>query len=278
MGYGLMQLVGPNAWGAPQDRAGALRLLRHTAELGINFFNSANVYGPHVANDLLAQALHPYSDVVIGNKIGPTRGPDGSWGLDPSPASLRQQLQDYLRRLKLDTAELIILRADGDLPDAHNVVPWEDSVGALADFQRQGHVKRVGVSGVTPDQLRQAQAIVRVEVVENCYHLLDRRGGAVLAACEAHGIAFTPYCPLGDGHLPADAPALAGAARRLGATPAQVALAWLLRRSAVMVPIPGTKSLTHLEENVAAGALVGALSEDEIAGLTALTPEPWAAS
>jgi aryl-alcohol dehydrogenase-like predicted oxidoreductase len=159
---------------------------------------------------------------------------------------------ESLRRLRVDVAELTILCADGDLPHAHHDVPWEDAVGALADLQRQGYIKRVGHSGVAPAQLRQAQAIVRIEAVEIRYNLGDRSGGAVLADCEANGSAFTPYLPLGAGYLPRDAAALGGPARRLGATPAQVALAWLLRRSATLVCIPGTKSLAHSEENVAA--------------------------
>src|SRR5579862_8606636 len=124
-----MQLVGPNAWGPPRDRTSAIQLLRRTVELGVNFFNSANVYGPHAANDLLAAALHPYTGLVIGNKIGPTRGADGSWGLDLRPECLRKELQESLRRLRVDVAELTILRADGDLPHSQAEVPWEDAVG-----------------------------------------------------------------------------------------------------------------------------------------------------
>jgi aryl-alcohol dehydrogenase-like predicted oxidoreductase len=255
------------------DRDGAIRLLRRTAELGINYFSSANAYGPHVANELVAEALYPYADLVIGNKIGPTRGEDGSWKLDTKPESLKRHLQESLRRLKLDVADLSILRSDGDFSPYHNEVPWEDSVGAMAEFKQQGYIKRVGVSGVTPEQLKRAQAIVRIDLVENRYNLLDRSGGGVLATCEAHGIAFTPYEPLARGALAAGIPALEGPASRLEATPAQIALAWLLRRSPVMVCIPGTRTMAHLDENVAAGALAARLTDDEVAALTTLVPE-----
>ena len=273
IGYGVMQLLGPAGFGPPPDRPHAIHVLRRAAALGITYINSANAYGPHHANDLIAAALHPYGEIVIGNKIGPTRGADGSFGLDLRPESLRRALQEALRHLQLEVAELAILRADGDLP-AKSAVPWEEAVSAMADLQQAGDIKRIGVSGVTLDQLRRARAIVRVDAVENRYNLWDRQAEAVLADCEAHGTMFTPYQPLNAGTLPAGG-VLGALARRLEATPAQIALAWLLKRSSVIVCIPGTRSLAHLEENVGAAALAERLTDADVAALAqpaAFTP------
>jgi aryl-alcohol dehydrogenase-like predicted oxidoreductase len=162
MGYGVLKLLGPYGFGPPPDRDGAIRLLRRAVDLGVTYFNSANPYGPHHANDLIAEALHPYRDIVIGNKIGPTRGPDGSFGLDQRPESLERELHESLRRLLVEASELSILRSDGDHAHARkNEVPWEEAVGSMADFQRRGYVKRIGLSGITLDQLRRAREGVR---------------------------------------------------------------------------------------------------------------------
>lgn len=264
LGYGAIRLPGDRVLGPPADHEGAIRVLRRAVDLGVNYVNSANAYGPHVSNDLIAEALHPYRDVIIGNKIGPTRDAEGSWGVNLRPEYLRQELEESLRHLKVAASELTILRGDGDLPDKSDV-PWEEAVGALAAFQQDGLIRRVGISGVTLDQLRRARAIVRVDVVENRYHLLHRHSEAVLAECEADGIAFTAYQPLGQGRLMQESPALHAVAGRHGATAAQVALAWLLCRSPCIVCIPGTRSLTHLGENVAAAALASELADEDMA-------------
>jgi pyridoxine 4-dehydrogenase len=207
--------------------------------------------------------------------VGADRGPDRSWLTDNRPETLRRQVHDALTDLRVEASDLTYLRLGGDGQAALSDVPLEDSLGALVDLRDQGLIRRIGLSGANPGQLRRARLMTPIAAVENRYNLLDRSGVEVLADCEAHGIAFVPYWPLAFGQL-AEHRALEGPARRLGATHAQVALAWLLRRSPVLVAIPGTSSVEHLRSNIAAGALAPRLTSDEVTALTALTDESTA--
>jgi aryl-alcohol dehydrogenase-like predicted oxidoreductase len=273
VGYGAMQLAGAGVWGRPDDPGNAVAVLREAVALGVNFLDTANAYGPRTVNQLIAAALLPYPDgLIVGNKVGADRGPDRSWLTDNRPETLRRQVHDALTDLRVSASELTYLRLGGDGQSAPSDVPLEDSVGTLVELRDQGLIRRIGLSGANPDQLRRARAMTPIAAVENRYNLLDRSGVEVLADCEAHGIAFVPYWPLAFGQL-AEHEELEAPARRLGATHAQVALAWLLRRSAVIVAIPGTSSVEHLRSNVAASALAQRLTDDEVTALTALTDE-----
>jgi pyridoxine 4-dehydrogenase len=276
IGYGAMQLAGPGVWGWPDDRDNAAAVLREAIALGVNFIDSANAYGPRTVNQLIADALHPYPDgLVIGNKVGAVRTPDRSITTDHRPDTLRRQVREALADLRVDVSELTYLRLGGDGVAAPTDVPLEDSLGALVELRDEGLVRRIGLSGADPAQLRQAQAMTRIAAVENRYNILDRSGGSVLPICEVFGVAFVPWEPLAFGQLAnkARCEEIDPPARRLGATQAQIALAWLLRRSPVIVPIPGTTSIAHLRSNVAAAALAEELADDEVAKLTALTEE-----
>lgn len=250
MGFGAMRVTGPDIWGPPKNRAEALEVLKRTVDLGINLIDTADAYGPEVSEQLLAEALHPYAPgLVIATKAGLTRPSAGEWRRDGRPEHLRAACEASLRRLRIECIELFQLHA----PDPR--VPFAESVGALAELQRAGKIRLVGLSNVDVDELTQAQRIVQVVSVQNRYNLDDRHHDPVLAACERDGIAFLPWYPLAAGPLARSRGALDRVAQRHGATRAQVALAWLLARSKVMVPIPGTSSVAHLEENVAAAAL-----------------------
>jgi pyridoxine 4-dehydrogenase len=273
IGYGAMQLAGPGVWGRPNDPGNAVAVLREAVALGVNFFDTANAYGPRTVNQLIAAALYPYPDgLIVGNKVGADRGPDRSWLTDNRPETLRHQVHEALADLRVPASELTYLRMGGDGQSAVSDVPLEDSLGALVELRDQGLIRRIGLSGAGPGQLRRALAMTPIAAVENRYNVLDRSGVEVLVDCEANGIAFVPYWPLAFGQLAAHE-ALAVPARRLRATHAQVALAWLLRRSPVVVVIPGTRSVEHLRSNVAAGALAPLLTDGEVAALTALTDE-----
>jgi aryl-alcohol dehydrogenase-like predicted oxidoreductase len=249
LGYGAMRVCGPSVWGPPNDRAHALRVLRRAYELGCNFIDTADSYGPHIDEELIAEALHPYpKDLVIATKGGLTRPAPQRWDEDGRPEHLRRALEGSLKRLKLECIAVYQLHA----PDPK--VPFEESLGALAQFQRQGKVRHVGVSNVSVTQLEQARRIVPIVSVQNEYNLEDRSSEDVLKACERLELAFLPWYPLGAGAALRSAK-VKTVAKKHGATPAQVALAWLLKRSPVMLPIPGTNSLKHLEENVQAGKL-----------------------
>jgi aryl-alcohol dehydrogenase-like predicted oxidoreductase len=249
MGFGAMRVCGPQVWGPPKDRAAARRVFRRAIELGVNFFDTADSYGPHVDEELIAEALHPYPEgLVIGTKGGLLRPRPSAWDADGRPEHLKRALEGSLKRLKLERIDLYQLHA----PDAR--VPFADSVGALAEVQRAGKIRHVGISNVSVPQLEEARRIVPIVSVQNEYNLEDRACEDVLKACERLGIAFLPWYPLGAGAALRSA-RVKEAARRVQATPAQVLLAWLLARSKVMLPIPGTASIAHLEENVAAGAL-----------------------
>src|SRR5437588_1037062 len=256
LGYGAMRVLGPDVWGPPKDRAAAHRVFRRAVELGVNFFDTAESYGPHEDELLIAEALYPYpKGFVIGTKCGLTRPSRSRWDPDGRPEKLQRDLEGSLKRLRLERIDLYQLHA----PDPK--VPFEESLGALAAMQRAGKIRHIGVSNVSVKQLEQARKIVPIVSVQNRYHLGDRNSEDVLKACEKLGIAFLPWYPLGDGQVLQSAK-VKKLASRIGATPAQVAIAWLLAKSPVMLPIPGTSSVEHLAENVAAASLK--LSADDL--------------
>lgn len=249
LGFGAMRVCGPQVWGPPRDRAHALRVLRRACELGCNFIDTADSYGPHVDEELIAEALHPYPEgLVIATKGGLVRPRASRWDEDGRPEHLRRALEGSLRRLKLERIDLYQLHS----PDPK--VPFAESVGALADLQRAGKIRHVGISNVSVAELDEARKIVPVVSVQNEYNLGNRSSEDVLRACERLGIAFLPWYPLGAGAALRSSKVKA-LGRKVRATPAQIALAWLLARSPVTLPIPGTSDLQHLEENVAAAKL-----------------------
>jgi pyridoxine 4-dehydrogenase len=277
IGYGAMQLAGPGVWGPPADREAARTVLRRAVEMGVTFFDTANAYGPRTVNQLIGEAFRPWPDgVIVGNKVGAGRGPDRSWILTGDPGTVRRQVHEALTDMGTEVSELTYLRLPGDTPGVGSRVPLEDSLGALAELRDQGLVRRIGLSGASPEVLARAQRITPIAAVQNRFNLLDRSGVQVLADCETQGIMFVPYFPLAAGRLTGLA-ALAAPAQRLGVTPTQVALAWLLRRSPAVVAIPGTADLEHLRSNVGAAEVAGRLTEDEVADLTALADESGAA-
>jgi aryl-alcohol dehydrogenase-like predicted oxidoreductase len=261
LGYGAMQLTGPGVWGEPADVDGALRVLRAAVDLGVNFIDTADSYGPFVAEKLIKKALHPYPEhLVIATKAGLTRQGPGVWRPVGRPEYLRQQAELSLRHLGVERIDLFQLhRIDPQ-------VPLADQVGELAALQLEGKVRHIGLSEVTVEQLTAAQEIARIVSVQNLFNLADRRAEPLLAHAEANGIAFIPWFPLATGSLAGEGGPLTELSRRLGHTPAQLALAWLLHRSPVLLPIPGTASLAHLEENVGAAEVV--LSEEDVAALS----------
>ena len=261
LGFGAMRLCGPGIRGWPEDRENALRVLRRAVELGANLVDTADSYGPEVNELQVAQALHPYADsLVIATKGGLVRDDrPGGWPADGRPAHLREACEGSLRRLRLERIDLYQLHR----PDPK--VPFEESVGGLARLREEGKIRHVGLSNVDVEQLARAQEIVPVVSVQNRYNLADRHSEDVLEACEEQGIAFFPWWPLAVGDLAEPGGRLDAVARGHDATPAQVALAWLLARSPVVCPIPGTASLEHLEENMAAAELE--LTPGELAAL-----------
>jgi aryl-alcohol dehydrogenase-like predicted oxidoreductase len=261
LGYGTMQLTGKGVWGPPRDHDEAVRVLRRAVELGITFFDTADSYGPYVAEDLLREALHPYADdVVIATKAGLTRqGPD-QWTPLGQPAYLRQEVEMSLRRLGLERIDLFQLhRIDPAYPVA-------DQVGELKRLQDEGKIRHIGLSEVSVAQLKEAQQTADIVSVQNLYNLAHRDAEELLDHCEAEGIGFIPWFPLATGELAREDGPLAVAAKEHDASPSQLALAWLLRRSSVMLPIPGTSSVDHLDANTAAAAIE--LTDDEFASLT----------
>ena len=247
MGFGAMRVTGDGIWGDPPDREQAKRLLRRAVELGVDLIDTADSYGPDVSEELIAEALYPYPEgLVIATKGGSLRPGPGAWVRDGSRRHLRDACEGSLRRLRLDVLPLYQLHA----PDPN--VPFEESVGALVELQQAGKIRHVGVSNVSEELLRRAQTVATVVSVQNRYNLSDRSSEAVLRACEGDQIAFLPWAPIDRGGT---TPALEAVAAGTGATPAQVMLAWLLERSPMVLPIPGTGSLQHLEENVAAAGL-----------------------
>jgi aryl-alcohol dehydrogenase-like predicted oxidoreductase len=267
LGYGAMRVTGPGIWGEPADRAEAIRVLRRAVELGVDFIDTADSYGPSVSEDLIREALHPYDDVTIATKGGLFRpGPD-QWGQDGRPEYLRQCVEMSLRRLGLETIDLYQLhRIDPKVPPA-------DQVGELNQLRKEGKIRHIGLSEVTVADIAEARLTAPVASVQNLYNLLDRRHEAVLDYCEREGLGFMPYCPIATGQLASPVGRLAMLARQAGATPVQLALAWMLRRSPVMLPIPGTGSVTHLEENVAAAQVE--LTDEHFRALSGLgEPRP----
>ena len=259
LGFGAMRVAGPDVWGDPRDRPAMRRLLVRAFELGHTFFDTADSYGPNVSEIIIAEALHPYpAGLVIGTKGGLVRPSRHRWDEDGRPEHLRRALDGSLKRLKLDCVDLYQFHA----PDPR--VPFADSIGTLAEAQRAGKIRHLGVSNVTVAQLDEARRIAPIVSVQNEYNIENRSDEAVLAACEKAGIAFIPWFPLGAGRAFRSAK-VKRIATRLNATPAQVALAWLLAHSPVVLPIAGTSSLAHLEENAAAAALK--LSSADLAAL-----------
>jgi aryl-alcohol dehydrogenase-like predicted oxidoreductase len=247
MGFGAMRVTGAGVWGDPPDRDEAVRVLRRAVELGVQLVDTADSYGPFVSEDLIAAALRPYpDDLVIATKGGLVRTGPGQWHPVGRPEYLVQCVEMSLRRLKLDCV---------DLYQFHEIdaqVPLEESIGAIADMQRQGKVRHVGVSNFTASELERARSVATIVSVQNEYNLADRRGEDVLEVCTRDGLGFIPWAPVADGRLTRPGAVLEQAAAAHGVTLAQLSLAWLLHRSPVMLPIPGTASLAHLEENVGA--------------------------
>ncbi|MFG1711048.1 oxidoreductase [Nonomuraea sp. M3C6] len=285
LGYGAMQLPGSGVWGPPADHATALTVLRRAVELGVTHIDTSDFYGPHVANDLIREALHPYpADLVIATKVGVVRDEWHGFEAAAEPAQLREQVEENLARLGKDRLDLVYLRVGGDGLLYPSETPFTESFQALADLHRRGLIRHLGLSGVTTTQLDEARQIAPVVAVQNRYHIFDRSGADVLSACEAAGIAFVAYFPLAAGMLrpgldlsqapPGMAPsseqlaALDETADRHSATRAQVALAWLLARSPVTLAIPGTSSPAHLEENLGAAGV--GLTDDDIVALDKL--------
>ncbi|AGZ40943.1 aldo/keto reductase [Actinoplanes friuliensis] len=276
IGYGAMQLAGPGVWGHPDDPEAARRVLRLAVELGVTFFDTANAYGPRTVNQLIGQALHPFPEgVIVGNKVGAGRGDDRSWLITDHPDTVRQQVHEALEDLGTDVSELTYLRLAGDTPGTGGDVPMEDALGVLVELRDQGLIRRIGLSGASPEMLARAQKMTPIAAVQNRFNLLDRSGVQVLTDCETQGIMFVPYFPLASGRL-TSLEALTAPAQRLEATPAQVALAWLLRRSPAMVVIPGTSNPDHLRANIAANEVAAQLTDAEVERLTALVDESTA--
>jgi aryl-alcohol dehydrogenase-like predicted oxidoreductase len=257
LGFGAMRITGDGIWGEPDDREEARAVVRRAVELGVNLIDTADSYGPHVSEEIIAEAVHPYPDgLVIATKGGLTRSGPNRWERDGRPEHLREACEGSLRRLRVDRIDLYQLHA----PDPE--VPYERSVETMAELREEGKVRLVGVSNVSVAQLEQALEIVPVVAVQNRFNLADRASEDVLEACEERGIGFIPWFPLATGSLAQPGGPLDEIGERHDATPSQVALAWLLARSPVMLPIPGTGSVEHLEENLAAANLT--LSEEEV--------------
>ncbi|WP_285042280.1 aldo/keto reductase [Plantibacter sp. LMC-P-059a] len=263
LGYGTMQLTGEGVWGEPDDRDGAIRLIKRAAELGVNFFDSADAYGPDVTDTLLREALHPYDDIVIATKVGQTRQGPGEWTPTGVPAYLRQQVELGLRRLAVDRIDLLQLhRIDP-------TVPFEDQIGELRKLQDEGKIRHIGLSQVSVADVEAAQQIAPIASIQNLYNLTDRSSEDLLDWSTEHGVAFIPWFPLATGALSKQDGPLTQLAERHDATPSQLALAWLLKRSPVMLPIPGTSSVEHLEDNLQ-GATIE-LTDDEFEELSAVS-------
>ena len=264
LGYGAMRLTGPGIWGPPKDRKVALAILRRAVELGVNFIDTADSYGPHVSEELIAEALHPYpSDLVIATKGGWERPGPNQWTHNATPDHLRKAVEGSLKRLRLEHIDVYQLHA----PD--NVVSFDVSVETLAELKREGKIRMVALSNVTQEHIERARRIVPIASVQNRYSFADREWDYIVDYCERNGIVFIPWFPLGAGRIAGEV--LNQVAQAHHASPTQVALAWLLRRSSVMLPIPGTSSIEHLEQNVAASSLrLKAEEYDELAGVPEL--------
>jgi pyridoxine 4-dehydrogenase len=260
LGYGTMQLTGEGVWGEPDDHDEAIAVLRRAVEEGVNFIDTADSYGPEVAENLIREALHPYpDDLVIATKAGLTRPGPGDWKPVGRPEYLRQQCELSLRRLGVETHDLFQLhRIDPEVPVA-------DQVGELAELQKEGKIRHIGLSEVDVDQLKEAQKTATIASVQNLFNLTKRDAEPLLDHCEENGIGFIPWFPLATGKLVEDGGPLAKIAAETGAEPSQLALAWLLKRSPVMLPIPGTSSVAHLDQNLGAAGLE--LTDEQFAAL-----------
>ena len=262
LGFGAMRLTGEGIWGPPKDRAAALAVLRRAVELGVNFIDTADSYGPNVNEELIAEALAPYPrDLVIATKGGWNRPGPNQWTHDASPAHLREAVEGSLKRLRLDRIDVYQLH----VPDP--VVPFDASIETLANMQQEGKIRLVGLSNVTVEHIERARKLVPIVSVQNRYSFADREWDNVVDYCERNGIAFIPWFPLGAGRVAGRL--LERIAKAHKVKPIQIALAWLLKRSPIMLPIPGTSSVAHLEENVEAASLQ--LSEKESLELTGIT-------
>jgi pyridoxine 4-dehydrogenase len=259
LGYGAMRITGPGIWGEPKDRDEARKVLQRAVELGVNFIDTADSYGPEVSENIIAEALYPYpKDLVIATKGGFARSGPNKWEAVGRPEYLRQCVEMSLRRLKVERIELYQLhRIDPK-------VPVEESLGALKDFQKAGKIRHIGLSEVSPEEIDQAGKTAKIVSVQNQYNLSDRRHEKVLKYCEQHNLAFIPWFPVASGKLAQPGGPLDQVAKQHHATVAQLSLAWLLHHSPVMLPIPGTSSVKHLEENIAAAEVH-------------LSPEEWKA-
>jgi pyridoxine 4-dehydrogenase len=257
LGFGAMRITGEGIWGEPDDRDEAIAVVRRAVELGVNLIDTADSYGPEVSENIIAEALHPYPDgLVIATKGGLVRPGPGRWERDARPKHLREACEASLRRLRLERIDLYQLHA----PDPE--VPFEESVETMAALREEGKVRLVGLSNVSVEELERAERIVPIASVQNRFNLEDRKAEDVLEACEERGIGFIPWFPLATGKLARSGGPLDEIAERHDATPSQIALAWLLARSPVMLPIPGTGSVEHLEENLAAAFIE--LSDEEV--------------
>jgi aryl-alcohol dehydrogenase-like predicted oxidoreductase len=270
MGYGAMQLAGPGVFGPPKDRTAALAVLREAVAAGINHIDTSDFYGPHITNHLIREALHPYpSGLTIVTKVGAVRGSDASWNPAQSPGELSRAAHDNLRNLGVDVLNVVNLRVMGAVH-----TPTEASIAeqftALAELQRQGLIRHLGLSNVTSAQVAEARGIAAVACVQNYYNLANRHDDALIDEFDRRGIAYVPFFPLG-GFAPLQSQTLSAVAKHIDATPMQVALAWLLRRARNILLIPGTSSLTHLRENLAAAELT--LSDDVFRRLSEIGKE-----
>jgi aryl-alcohol dehydrogenase-like predicted oxidoreductase len=265
LGFGAMRITGPGVWGDPPERHAAVLLLRRAVDLGVDFIDTADSYGPFVSEELIREALHPYREVTVATKGGLLHTGPGRWEPDGRPEHLRRSAEMSLRRLGLDTIELYQLHA------IDPQVPAADQLGALDELRREGKIRHIGLCGVSTEEISEARLTAPVACVQNPYHLADRRHEPVLDYCEREGIGFVPCSPLaltGAGRRAHWAGPLARLAAATGTSTFQLALAWLLRRSPVMLPVPGTSSAAHLEENVAAAELE--LTDEEFGALSAL--------
>ncbi|MEH2026604.1 aldo/keto reductase family oxidoreductase [Nostoc sp.] len=253
MGYGAMQLAGPHVWGPPRDVDGAIAVLREAVALGINHIDTADFYGPHITNQLIRQALHPYpEELVIVTKLGASRGEDQSWNPALSAKELKAAVDDNLHNLGLEALHVVNLRVGGTEGPSEGSI--EEPLATLADLKAQGLIRHIGLSNITSQQFTQAESITEIVCVQNHYNLAHREDDTLIDELAAKGIGFTPFFPLG-GFTPLQSSALEGAAKSLNATPMQVALAWLLQRSPNILLIPGTSSVDHLRENLKAATL-----------------------
>lgn len=268
MGYGAMQLAGPHVFGPPKDPKAAIAVLREALASGVNHIDTADFYGPHVTNQLIREALHPYAEnLVIVTKVGALRGADGSWNPAQSPAELTQAVHDNLRNLGVDVLDVVNLRAMGNQQSpAEGSI--EEAFTTLAELQRQGLIRHLGVSNVTASQVKQAQGIADIVCVQNHYNLTHREDETLISELDQQGIAYVPFFPLG-GFTPLQSQVLSNVATRMDVSPLCVALAWLLQRAPNILLIPGTSSVAHLRENLTASELVIApqmLAELEVLG------------